>query len=77
MGGRAIMDDWHMFSLGFPDGKIPRNRDHEGIFFEKGTDLLGDFLGNLDAFLADKPITVTLLLSGDDNTLPDSVKKYV
>ncbi len=40
-------------------------------------DKLGDFLGNLDAFLADKPITVTLLLSGDDNTLPDSVKKYV
>ena len=35
------------------------------------------FLGKLDAFLADKPITVMLLLSGDDNALPDSVKKYV
>ena len=40
-------------------------------------DNLGEFLGKLDAFLADKPITVMLLLSGDDNALPDSVKKYV
>ena len=38
---------------------------------------LGDFLGKLDAFLADKPISVMILLSGDDNAIPESVKKYV
>ena len=37
---------------------------------------LGDFLGKLDAFLADKPITVTLLLSGDIENIPDTVKKF-
>ena len=37
---------------------------------------LGDFLGKLDAFLADKPITITLLLSGDIENIPDSVKKF-
>ena len=40
-------------------------------------DNLGEFLGKLDAFLADKPISVMILLSGDDNAIPDSVKKYV
>ena len=39
-------------------------------------DNLGAFLGKLEAFLADKPITVTLLLSGDTNAIPDSVKKF-
>ncbi len=39
-------------------------------------DNLGTFLGKLEAFLADKPITVTLLLSGDTNAIPDSVKKF-
>ena len=37
---------------------------------------LGDFLGKLDTFLADKPITVTLLLSGDIENIPDTVKKF-
>jgi hypothetical protein len=40
-------------------------------------DNLGDFLGKLDAFLADKPITAMLLFSGDVNAIPESVKKYV
>ena len=40
-------------------------------------DNLGEFLGKLDAFLADKPITAMLLFSGDINTSPDSIKKYV
>ena len=40
-------------------------------------DNLGDFLSKLDAFLADKPITAMLLFSGDINTSPDSIKKYV
>ena len=40
-------------------------------------DNLGEFLGKLDAFLADKPISVMILLSGDDNAIPESVKKYV
>ena len=40
-------------------------------------DNLGEFLGKLDAFLADKPITSMLLFSGDINTSPDSIKKYV
>ncbi len=40
-------------------------------------DNLGEFLGKLDAFLADKSITAMLLFSGDINTSPDSIKKYV
>ena len=40
-------------------------------------DNLGEFLGKLDAFLADKPITAMLLFSGDINSSPDSIKKYV
>lgn len=40
-------------------------------------DNLGDFLGKLDAFLSDKPITAMLLFSGDVNSIPESVKKYV
>ena len=38
---------------------------------------LGDFLGKLDAFIGDKTISVMLLLSGDVESIPDSVKKYV
>ena len=37
---------------------------------------LGECLGKLDAFIGDKTITVTLLLSGDVESVPDSVKKY-
>lgn len=40
-------------------------------------DNLGIFLSKLDAFLADKPVTATLIFSGDVNTSPDSVKKYI
>jgi len=38
---------------------------------------LGDFLAKLDAFLANSPITVTINLTANVDTLPDSIKKYI
>ena len=40
-------------------------------------DLLGEFLAKLEAFLADGPITVTINLTANVDTLPESVKKYI
>ena len=40
-------------------------------------DELGDFLAKLDAFLANSPITVTINLTANVDTLPDSIKKYI
>ncbi len=40
-------------------------------------DALGEFLAKLDAFLSDKTITVTINLTANVDTLPESVKKYV
>ena len=40
-------------------------------------DELGDFLAKLDAFLANSPITVTINLTANVDTLPDSIKKFI
>jgi len=40
-------------------------------------DAFGEFLAKLDAFLSDKTITVTINLTANVDTLPESVKKYV
>lgn len=40
-------------------------------------DELGDFLAKLDTFLAASPITVTINLTANVDTLPDSIKKYI
>ena len=40
-------------------------------------DELGNFLSRLEAFLADGPITVTINLTANVDTLPESVKRFV
>ena len=40
-------------------------------------DDLGAFLAKLDAFIADKGITVTINLTANIDTLPEAVKKYI
>jgi len=40
-------------------------------------DELGQFLAKLEAFLADGPITVTINLTANVDTLPEAVKKYI
>ena len=40
-------------------------------------DELSAFLADLEAFLADSPITVTINLTANVDTLPDAIKKYI
>ncbi len=40
-------------------------------------DELSAFLADLEAFLGDSPITVTINLTANVDTLPDAIKKYI
>ena len=40
-------------------------------------DNLGEFLGKLDAFLADKPITAEIIFSGEIDALPEEAKQFI